>query len=154
GVPITMVSVDLLHGLAVAVWTGLAILVPLVIGLVVIIRRGALDSVLAGARFLRVLPKARVDKWRARISQLDRYVKELQTDRSPGTRRGLVLLLVSRVVAWCATTVVLHAFGVTLGATLLVGVLSVGVLISWISSVVLFGIGVADGSNYALFDVL
>jgi hypothetical protein len=37
---------------------------------------------------------------------------------------------------------------------LLVGVLSVGVLVSWMSAVVPFGIGIADGSMYALFDVL
>jgi uncharacterized membrane protein YbhN (UPF0104 family) len=37
---------------------------------------------------------------------------------------------------------------------LLCGVYSVGVLIGWISAVVPFGLGVADGSNYALFNVL
>ena len=44
--------------------------------------------------------------------------------------------------------------GVSLHATLLVGMLSVGVLIGWISSIVPFGLGVADGGNYALFGVL
>jgi hypothetical protein len=33
-------------------------------------------------------------------------------------------------------------------------VLSVGVLISWISAIVPFGLGIADGGNYALFDAL
>jgi hypothetical protein len=35
-----------------------------------------------------------------------------------------------------------------------VGVLSLGVLISWMSAVVPFGIGVQDGSNYAIFELL
>ena len=37
---------------------------------------------------------------------------------------------------------------------MLVGVFSVGVLIGWISAFVPFGLGVADGGNYALFNVL
>jgi uncharacterized membrane protein YbhN (UPF0104 family) len=154
GVPITALSVDLPHELAVVVWTGLAVLIPLVIGLGVMIHRGAIDTVLSGARALRILPAERVAKLKTRLAELDRHLKELHSDQSPGTRTGLVLLGVSRVVAWTSTSIVLYAVGVDVHVTLLVGVLSVGVLISWISAFIPFGLGVADGSNYALFDVL
>jgi uncharacterized membrane protein YbhN (UPF0104 family) len=154
GVPITALTVDLPHQLAVVVWTGLGVLLALVIGLAIIIHRGAIDTVLSGARVLRILSPARVDKLKTRLVDLDRHLKELHGAQSPGTRNGLVLLCISRLVAWTATSIVLYAVGVELDAMLLVGVLSVGVLISWISAVVPFGIGVADGSNYALFDVL
>jgi uncharacterized membrane protein YbhN (UPF0104 family) len=153
GVPLTVLTVDLPHDLTVVVWTGLAVLVPIVVVIGVIIHRGALDTVLSSAQALHLLPKARADKWKVKFADVDRHLKELHST-SPGTRLGVLLLGISRVVAWASTTVVLFAVGVHLHPTLLVGVLSVGVLISWMSAIVPFGIGVADGSNYALFDVL
>lgn len=154
GVPITLLNVDLPHDLEVVVWVALAVLVPIVIGIGVLIHRGAIDTALSTARTVGLISKDRAAKWRSKAGELDRHLKELHSDASPGTRSAIVLLLISRVVAWAATTVVLATIGVTLHVTLLVGVLSVGVLISWISAIVPFGLGVADGSNYALFDAL
>jgi uncharacterized membrane protein YbhN (UPF0104 family) len=154
GVPITALVIDLPHQLAIVVWVGLAILVPLVIGLAIVIRRGAIDTLLTGLLALRFISAERATSWRTRLAELDRHLRELQSDASPGTRLALVLLACSRIVAWAATTVVLAAIGVKLRATLLVSVLSVGVLISWISAFVPFGLGIADGGNYALFDAL
>ncbi|HTL37517.1 MAG TPA: lysylphosphatidylglycerol synthase domain-containing protein, partial [Kofleriaceae bacterium] len=109
---------------------------------------------LAGARGMRILSKERAEKWTARLSELDRHVRELQSNRSPGTRAGMLFVFAARLCSWAATTVVLVSVDVEIGFTLLAGVFSVGVLIGWISSIVPFGMGVADGGNYALFDVL
>jgi hypothetical protein len=103
---------------------------------------------------LRVISAARAERRKASLANLDQHMKALHTDGSPGTRTALVLLAVSRVVAWGSTTVVLAAVGVHVHPTLVIGVVSVGVLISWISAFVPFGLGIADGSNYALFDAL
>ena len=154
GVPITALAVDLPHELAVVVWTGLAVLVPIVIGIGVVIHRGALETILSAARALRFVSDARIAAWKTKLLEFDRHLKELHTDQSPGTRAGLLLLCVSRLFSWTATTTVLFVVGVHVHPTVLIGVLSVGVLIGWISSIVPFGVGVADGSNYALFDVL
>ncbi len=154
GVPITAFVVDLPHDLAVIVWTGLAVLVPLVIALGILIYRGALETILGAARGLHVVSEARLATWKTKLLDFDKHLRELYTDPSPGTRNGLLLLCLSRLFSWTATTTVLFVVGVHVHPTLLVGVLSVGVLIGWISSIVPFGIGIADGSNYALFDVL
>ena len=154
GVPITTALVDLPHELAIAAWVGLGVVVAFVVALAIIIHRGALGTLLASVTSLRLVSPARAERWRARFIELDRHIKELQSDQSPGTRLGLGLLACSRVISWAATTTVLYAVGVHLTLTLLVGVLSVGVLIGWISAFVPFGLGLADGSNYALFDVL
>jgi uncharacterized membrane protein YbhN (UPF0104 family) len=154
GVPITALVVHLPRELAVVVWIALAVLVPIVITLGVIIHRGAIGTAAGVLRRVKILSAARVASWQKQIESLDAHLKELHSDQSPGTRGGLAILLVSRLVAWTATATVLHAVGVHLTPTVLVGVLSVGVLISWVSALVPFGLGVADGSNYALFDVL
>jgi hypothetical protein len=48
----------------------------------------------------------------------------------------------------------ISAVGVAITPPLVIGVISVGVLISWIASIVPLGLGLADGGNYALFDLL
>jgi uncharacterized protein (TIRG00374 family) len=154
GVPITALLVDLPHELEIVVWTGLAVLVPLVVGLGVLIQRGALGTVLAAGKRARLISAERAERWSTRLADVDRRIRELQTDRTAGTRMGLLLVCAARACAWSATTVVLYTVGVHVGFTVLCGVFSVGVLIGWISAIVPFGLGVADGSNYALFDVL
>ncbi len=146
--------VDLPRELSIIVWTGLAVLVPLVIGLGVVIHRGALETIMSALRSVRVVSEARLASWKTKLLDIDRHLKELHSDQSPGTRNGLLLLCLSRLFSWTATTTVLFVVGVRVHPTLLIGVLSVGVLIGWISSIVPFGVGIADGSNFALFDVL
>jgi uncharacterized protein (TIRG00374 family) len=154
GVPLTALLVDLPHSLKLTVWIGLGVVIALVVGIGILIQRGAAKTLLAGARGMRILSKERAEKWTARLSELDRHVRELQSNRSPGTRAGMLFVFAARLCSWAATTVVLVSVDVEIGFTLLAGVFSVGVLIGWISSIVPFGMGVADGGNYALFDVL
>ncbi len=153
GVPITALLVDL-HQLAVVVWIGLAAVIALVVGLGVVIHRGAIDTAFDVLRGLHVVSHERAERWRGKLADIDRHLKELHADRSPGTHAGLALLGASRLVQWSATTVALHAVGLPLSATLVIGVVSVGVLIGWMSSIIPFGLGIADGGYYALFGVL
>jgi uncharacterized membrane protein YbhN (UPF0104 family) len=154
GVPITAAVVDLPHRLAVVVWCGLVVVIAVVVGLGVLVHRGAIDSVVSLAGTLRIVSQPRVTAWKARLRDVDRHLRELHTDQSPGTRRGVAWLVVAQLVSWSATVSVLVAVGVSIHAPIVVGVLSIGVLVGWISSIVPLGVGVADGSNYALYGVL
>ncbi len=154
GVPVTALLVDLPGELQLVVWVGLAVIIPLVIALGIVIQRGALQTVLGAAHRLRLIKSERRDAWTAKLIEVDRHLRELQSNRSPGTRAGLSLVCAARVCSWTATTLVLLAVGVPLHFTLLAGVFSVGVLIGWISAFIPFGLGVADGGNYALFVAL
>lgn len=154
GVPVTALLVDLPHHLRLVVWIGLGILAPLVVGIAIVIQRGAVDTVLGAAHRVGILSRERRESWAGRLREVDQQLRELQSNRSPGTRTGLLLICAARVCGWSATTVVLLAVGVQLEPALLVGVFSVGVLIGWMSAFIPFGLGVADGGNYALFAVL
>ena len=154
GVPLTTSLVDLPHELSLAVWIGLGVLALIVGALALVIHRGAAGTATAAARELRFVSPERAARWRERLTEIDRHLRELHSERSPGTHVGFALLATSRALQWCATITVLHAIGLTLTPRLLVGVLSVGVLIGWMSAVVPFGVGVADGSNYALYRAL
>ena len=154
GVPVTAGLVDLPREVALVAWIGLAVIVALVIVLAVVIRRGAAATVLAGARLARIVSRERAAAWTARLVEIDARLRELHANRSPGTARGVALLVASRLCSWLATTAVMSAVGVAIGPTVLIGVFSVGILIGWISSIVPLGVGIADGGNYALFGVL
>src|SRR5262249_4338255 len=150
----TVALVDLPHQLEVVIWVGFAVVLGLVGGIAVIIRRGAVGTVLDVIGGLRFVSKERVAKWRGQLRDLDPHLKELHGDRSPGTHAGFGLVGVSRVISWATTAVILHAVGVQITATLLIGVFSCGVLVGWISSIVPLGLGIADGTNFALYNVL
>ena len=154
GTPITLLLVDLPSSLKITVGVGLAVLIPLMIALGVIVRRGALSTLTGVLRRIRVISAARHDAWRARLQEVDRHIGELHKNRSAGTWKGILWVLASHLVTWTSTMLLIHAVGVAITPQLVIGVLSVGVLIQWIASIVPLGLGLADGGNYALYDLL
>lgn len=154
GTPITLLLVDLPSSLKVTVGIGLAVLIPLMIALGLVVKRGALSTLTALLRGVRLISAARRDAWRGRLQEVDRHIGELHSHRSAGTWKGIFWVAGARVVTWASTMLLIHAVGVKVTPALVIGVLSVGVLIQWISSIVPLGLGLADGGNYALYDLL
>jgi uncharacterized membrane protein YbhN (UPF0104 family) len=128
--------------------------IPLVVALGVVVQRGASATLIALLWRLRIISAERRDDWQARLRELDRHLTELHANRSAGTWRGVLWLIAARLVTWTSTMLLIHDVGVDVTPRLVVGVLSVGVLIQWIASVVPFGLGIADGGYYALFGLL
>jgi len=154
GTPITLLLVDLPRSLELTVAIGLAVVIPLVVALGVLVKRGALTTVTALLHRLRLISATRRDDWQVRLRELDGHIAELHHNRSAGSWRGVLWILASRLVTWTSTMLLISAVGVAITPQLVSGVLSVGVLIAWIASVVPFGLGLADGGNYALYDLL
>lgn len=153
GTPITLLLVDLPRSLKLTVAIGLAIVIALMVALGVLVHRGALTTIVALLRGVRIISAERLDSWRDRLREIDRQISELHHSKA-GTWRGVLWVLASKLVTWTATMVLISAVGVSITPHLVIGVLSVGVLIQWIASVVPLGLGLADGGNYALFDLL
>ena len=154
GVPLTALMLDLPHQATVAVWIATGVLIGFAIGVAILIRRGAIATligVLAGARLISAV---RAERWRRAIAEIDTRLRDLGHLRSAGIARGLAGVLGSRVFNWLGTLGVLSAVGVPLTAPLVVAMLSVGILITWMSNIVPLGLGIADGTNYALYGVL
>jgi hypothetical protein len=154
GIPITVLLIDLPHALRVTVGLGLAGIIPAMIALGVLIHRGAVSTVVATMRRLRMVSPERAERWRTRLVDVDRHIRELHRNRSAGTWKGIVWVLVSKLLSWIEAILLLWALGVPLTPMLILGVLSIGVLVTWVSNVVPLGLGVADGSNYLLYDLL
>src|SRR5262249_37499382 len=101
-----------------------------------------------------LVSQARLDAWQAHLREVDRHIRELHQDRSARTWRGTLWILASRLVSWVSMMTMISAVGAAITPTLVIGILSVGTLIWWIASIVPLGLGLADGGNYALFDLL
>lgn len=153
GTPIVFLLVGLPAALEVPVAIAFGVLIPLVVALGVIVQRGALSTIVATLRGLRAIPSERSKAWQARVATVDLHIRELQANRSHGTWKGFVWVGLSRVVQWTSTLLLLSTAGVAIQPALIVGVLSLGVLIQWISQIVPMGLGLADGGNYALYDL-
>jgi hypothetical protein len=152
GVPITTGLVHLSREVAIIAWVGLVTILAIMIAMVVVIRRGAVGTLIDAAKGAHLVSAARAERYAAKLTDIDHQLRDLHT--APGLRIGGTWIALSRACSWAATTTVLHAIGVPITATLLIGVFSVGILVGWVSSIVPLGVGIADGGNYALFGVL
>jgi len=154
GVPLTALLLDLPDRVALAVWLGLALLVAFAIALAVLVRRGAIGTLIDALVGVRIISTDRGAAWRTRVAAIDARVRGIGDTRSSGLGRGLAGVLGSRAINWIGTIVVLHAAEIPMTAPLVVAMLSVGILITWMSNVIPLGLGIADGTNYVLYGIL
>jgi uncharacterized protein (TIRG00374 family) len=154
GIPITLLLIDLPDPVKLMVGIGVAVIVPAVIAIGVMIQRGAIASLVGILRRFRLISAERAKSWKEKLGEVDKHIRELHKHRTAGTRLGLMFILISKTLSVSSTILIMVALGIELKASLVIGVLSVGVLVQWVSSVVPLGLGLADGGNYALYTML
>jgi len=152
GIPITLAFVDLPAKMEIAAWIGAGVLVGFLALLLVLVRRGPIGIGIGTLRALRVISKERCARWKQSTSHIDAMVKELGRTRS--SRLGLGFLFLSRALNWGGTIVMLYAAGLPLSGPMVIGILSVGQLITQVSHIVPLGFGIAEGGNYLLYRAL
>ncbi len=153
GTPIMFLLVDIPQTIKMMIAIGFAVLIPLMIALGVLVHRGALTTLVAMVRRVGLISDKRAEGWKTRVAEVDRHIRELQTNRSAGTWKGILWVGLSKLLQWTSTLILLATAGVDVNAPLVIGILSVGQLIQWISNIVPMGLGVHDAGNYALFDL-
>lgn len=151
GVPLTLLVLDLPTRVQAFVWIAAGVLIAFAVALYVLARRGAVGTLISLAHGLHLISAARADRWRGKITEIDAQVKHFGR---PGSRAGIAFVFGSRCLNWAGTIVVMIAAGVPLTAPLVFAMLTVGILITWMSNVIPLGLGIADGTNYALYGVL
>ena len=151
GVPVTLLGLDLPGRVEWAVWIGTAGMVGLGVVLALLLRRGALATVIGTVRRLGLVSRERAARWTARIVAIDASIKAFG---NPWSRRGVACIAGSRLLHFAATVAVLRAAAVPMTVPIVAGMLSVGIIVLWVSNVVPLGLGLADGSNYILYGAL
>jgi hypothetical protein len=149
GTPVALLSLDLPARAQIAVGIASAVLIGFAVAVAVIVRRGAFGIVIRGLRRLRLISEARAARWQTAVAAVDADIRGI--GRSP---RAMWFVIGSRLFYTTGTVVLMYAAGLPLTAALVLAQISVGLLITWISNIVPLGIGIADGSNYALYGAL
>jgi hypothetical protein len=154
GVPLTALMLELPPAIDRLVWIGLAVLVAAAIAIGVLVRRGVIAALIGALTTMRLVSPDRAAGWRTRTAPIDARLRAIGDARTSGLRQGLAGVLGSRIFNWLGTIVILHAADIPLDPPLVVASLTVGILITWMSNVVPLGLGLADGTNYALYGLL
>lgn len=152
GVPITLAFVDLPHKMELAAWIGAGVLVGFLVLVLLLVRRGPVAIGIRLLRALHVISRERCLRWTESTAHIDSMVTELGKTRS--SRLGLAFLFGSRALNWAGTIVMLYAAGLPLSGPMIIGILSVGQLITQLSHIVPLGLGIAEGGNYLLYRAL
>jgi uncharacterized protein (TIRG00374 family) len=155
GVPLTAILLDLPASVMFAAWGALAVLGALAALAAWLVRRGAVASLIDLLVGARIISKARGERWATAIADIDQHVRELGGDTSSvGLRVGLVSLIGSRLLNYAGTIALLHASRISVDGSQLIALLTVGVIVTWIASIVPLGLGLSDGSYYVVYQLL
>jgi uncharacterized membrane protein YbhN (UPF0104 family) len=154
GVPLTVLLLDMPHRIEVIAWAGMATLIVFAIAIALLVRNGAIATLIQGLVRLGVISPGRGTRWHLKVAAIDARVRAIADADTSGIGRGLAGVLGSRVLNWVGTIVVLHAADIPLTAPLVVASLSVGILVTWVSNIIPLGLGLADGTNYVLYGLL
>jgi len=149
GAPIALLALDLPGRAQIAVGIASVVLIGFAVTLAVIVRRGAFGVIIRGLRRLRVISLVRAARWQTAVVAVDTDIREI--GRTP---RAIFFVIGSRLFYTLGTILLMYAVGLPLTAALVLAQISVGLLITWISNIIPLGIGIADGSNYALYGAL
>ena len=119
---------------------------------VVLVRRGMLTTLTALLVRLGLLSTARQERWNERFADLD---SRLRGDVGAEHRRGAIAAVAaSQLIQKALTYVTVLAAGYELGPGQFLALLSAGVVLGWISTIIPMGLGISEGGNVALFALI
>jgi uncharacterized membrane protein YbhN (UPF0104 family) len=140
-----------LPGAEIVIWVSSSVLFIAMIAALVLVRRGLFTTLLSAATFIGLVGAARAAGWRVRFAEIDGQLRWFG-DRA--SWRSLGFVCASRALNWLGTIALVRALGTPLSAPIVIGVTSLGILISWTSNLMPLGLGIADGGTYELYGVL
>jgi hypothetical protein len=116
---------------------------------IVLVRRGMVASLTAFLARARLISSTRHERWKERLAELD---SRLRGDVGAEHRRGAVAaVILSQSLQKAVTYTTVLAAGYRLGPGQFLALLSAGVVLGWISTIIPMGLGLSEGGNVALF---
>lgn len=152
GTAMTAVLFDLPRAAVVALLVGASLAAAISVGIIVLVRRGMLSTLTAVLARLRVVSPQRRERWHATLEEIDARLRG--RDDVDHRRRAIACLAVSQALQKFLTFLVVYAAGYTLAPAQFLALVSAGVLLGWISTVIPMGLGISEGGNVALFSLI
>ncbi len=121
------------------------------VGLYALVRRGMLASIAGFAVKLRVLSRARYERWEAKLRGVDDKLRLVSGARVGDRWLGIAALTASRVNSMVLSLMILHAVGVPITAEFVLVWTVASFVIYFASTLVPMGVGVAEGGYWGFF---
>lgn len=126
----------------------------LAIGLFLLVRRGVLLSFARLAMRIRLLSKARFEKWEAKLAGVDDKLRLTAGARPRDRWLGIACIATSRTSSSVLSLLILHAIGHPVTLPFIAAYVVGGFVVYMVSSLIPMGIGVSEGGWYGLFRAL
>ena len=131
---------------------GSLVAASLSISIVVLLRRGMLSTLSKALARVHIISKKRLASWKKTLEEVD---KRLQGDDDGDHRRkAIICVAISQLLQKALTYFTIFSAGYVLSPGQFLALLSAGVLLGWISTLVPMGLGIAEGGNVALFTLI
>jgi len=124
------------------------------IGLYTLVQRGMLTSVARLALRMRLLSRARYERWEARLRGVDDKLRLVAGARRRDRIAGIGAVIASRATSYTLSLLILHAVGEPITLAFVAAYVVGSHAIYLVSSLVPMGLGISEGGNYWLFRAL
>lgn len=151
GTAATAFLFDIPNAGMIALMIGAAIAAAVAITIVVLIRRGMLSTIANALARIHIVSKKRRTKWKKSLEEVD---DRLRGHAEQKRGHAIVCLAVSQTLQKFLTFLVVYAAGYTLSPGQFLALVSAGVLLGWISTIIPMGLGISEGGNVALFGLI
>jgi hypothetical protein len=121
------------------------------IGLYILVRRGMLSSIAGLALKIRVLSRARYERWEAKLRGVDDKLRLVNGARVYDRWFGVVTLTASRLNSMVLSLMILHAVGVPITAQFVAAWTVASFAIYFASTLVPMGVGITEGGYWGFF---
>jgi hypothetical protein len=142
---------DVPGGLVPLMLLGAALAAAIAVGVYLLLRRGMLTTLTGFLARLHLISKARRDKWNKTLDEVDRRLRGQDVEHR---RHALVFIFASQALQKTLGFLVVYAAGYTLSPGQFLALVSAGVLLGWVSTIIPMGLGILEGGNVALFSLI
>lgn len=121
------------------------------IAIVYLMRRGMLSTLSNALAHVHIISKKRRQSWTKTLEEVD---SRLRGHDNQHRTKALIFIGISQLLEKGLTYLTIFAAGYFLGPGQFLALLSAGVLLGWISSIIPMGLGISEGGNVALFSLI
>jgi uncharacterized protein (TIRG00374 family) len=136
----------------IACLVGSVVAAGIAIGIIVLIRRGMLSTLSNVLARMHIISKQRREKWNKTLNEVDTRLRG--QDDGAYRRKAIACVVTSHLLQKGLAYFTIMSAGYVMSPGQFLALLSAGVLISWISTIVPMGLGIAEGGNAALFTLI
>jgi uncharacterized membrane protein YbhN (UPF0104 family) len=130
---------------------GALVAAVITVGIILLLKRGMLSTLSNALARMRIISKARREKWNKTLSEVD---ARLRGEDGDYRKKAVAFVVVSHVLQKGLAYFTIMSAGYVMSPGQFLALLSAGVLISWISTIIPMGLGISEGGNAALFTLI